>query len=134
MLFYLNLQFKKRLLNLYSSGVSDELIEFQELRNSFIQLLERLAPTKGFQVEIKEILAAKVQILAEETNQILPTQMKDFAAAIIFSSFLEAFQEHFLELINTVNFRRVTEEVVKRCALKRLTPCLFICRKIFSAA
>ncbi|HEX3044143.1 MAG TPA: DUF445 family protein [Bacillota bacterium] len=91
----------------------DELIDFQELRNSFIQILERLAPSEGFLAEIKEILATKVQLLAGATNQILPAQMKDFAAAIILSSFLEALKAHFLEIINTVNFGRVTEEVVK---------------------
>lgn len=97
-----------------------DLIVFEELVATAENILGNLGNQPDIKQRLETIIADIVQHGAEQINEILPNETKDFIIGVLFPSFLNGVDNHFLHLMDGLNIQKVTEAEINAMEPKEI--------------
>lgn len=88
------------------------ILHFNHLASDLSKTLTKITENSELRDQLKEKLTQLVSLVLSNLNQILEPEMKDYLLNGVINSTMDAIENNFLELINSINVRAVTEEQI----------------------
>lgn len=91
----------------------DSLVAIDQLVPDLLKALDRVLQEEVIRGQLKEKLSFLVSLALNNLNQILDRETKDYLANVLIDSTLDALENNFLELIDSINIQEVTEKQIR---------------------
>ncbi|WZL71713.1 DUF445 family protein [Clostridiaceae bacterium 35-E11] len=90
----------------------DEIICMEVLKEDSINILEKLVHDKDIKENLRNPLENMLRNVATNINEILAKDTKNYVLNLAVDSIIPSIEDHFLELMNSLNIKEITEKQI----------------------